>query len=247
MVVSSDTTICPGQPVTLTAAGAATYSWQPANLVSNTSGASIQASPTATTVFTVVGQVGTCPADKQFITVTVFPVPAVTATPDTTVAAMASVQLLAVATPPGTFIWLWQPPDDLSDPTIANPIASPAQSTLYTVTAIDQNGCAGSATVQVDILPPNIIDSLYFPNAFSPNGDGRNDEWYVPFAADRMVERIEIYNRWGQLIAEGDASLRWDGTVGGQPQPMDTYLFRVLQRDNIGYLRQWEGWMVLMR
>lgn len=247
ITVSADTAICSGASVTLTAAGATTYNWLPANLVDNPTAAMVRTAPASTSTYTVTGQIGSCPPDTQYVTVTILPPPTVSAGPDTTIPEFSSVQMIASAAPPGSYSWQWEPPDGLDDPSAQNPVASPQQSTTYTVYATDTNGCEGSTVVIVGILPPSIIDSIFIPNAFSPNGDGRNDEWFVPFGEERGVEHIEIFNRWGQLLLSGDATLRWDGLVGGTPQPMDTYMYRILQRDNIGYLRQWEGWIILLR
>lgn len=75
--ISGGDTICAGGSLTLTASGAAGYSWAPSTGLSATSGASVVASPTTTTTYTVTGGVGTC-TNTASVTVVVNPLPTVT-------------------------------------------------------------------------------------------------------------------------------------------------------------------------
>lgn len=78
----------------------------------------------------------------------------------------------------------------------------------YTVTLIvtNSNGCVDTIT-SVIVVPEGIL----IPNVFTPDGDGINDEFYIPNSG--MEEyRIQIYNRWGTLVFEAAADeIRWDG------------------------------------
>lgn len=80
----------------------------------------------------------------------------------------------------------------------------------YAVSVLDSvgNESAKSALVCVDNCP------LYeLPNAFSPNGDDRNDR-FTPFPGWRFVERIDlqVFNRWGNLVFQTqDPEINWDG------------------------------------
>ncbi|MFY7708834.1 MAG: CUB domain-containing protein [Flavobacteriales bacterium] len=62
--------VCSGSSVTLTASGATSYSWSPATGLSSTTGATVTANPTATTIYTVTGTSGSCTA-TQTVTVTI--------------------------------------------------------------------------------------------------------------------------------------------------------------------------------
>jgi gliding motility-associated-like protein len=70
----------------------------------------------------------------------------------------------------------------------------------------------GSCEYPVD---PCDNEEVLVPNAFTPNNDGLNDEWYPVTNADCWKYwSVKIFNRWGQLIWETDkADDRWDGTV----------------------------------
>jgi hypothetical protein len=69
--------------------------------------------------------------------------------------------------------------------------------------------------------------SIWFPNAFSPNGDGRND--FLRLLGDvKNVTRFDviIYNRWGQRVYGSNNPFDgWDGTQKGQPCEIGTYYY----------------------
>ena len=63
------------------------------------------------------------------------------------------------------------------------------------------------------------------PTAFTPNGDGHNNTFYVhggPF----IQFNFKIYNEWGNIVFFTRDELEgWDGTYKGQPQPPGTYVW----------------------
>ena len=66
-------------------------------------------------------------------------------------------------------------------------------------------------------------------NAFSPNGDGVNDNFRLITTGDDELVSMEIYNRWGQRIFETDNLVAgWDGTDGsGKQQEIGTYIYKI--------------------
>jgi gliding motility-associated-like protein len=76
---------------------------------------------------------------------------------------------------------------------------------------------------------PPAVCTMWLPNAFSPNGDGKNDllkPIVAPTALDLKFTRMEVYNRWGnRLYFSEDISSGWDGKHQGQEQSTDTYFF----------------------
>jgi hypothetical protein len=74
--------VCAGSAVTLTVSGAASYTWSPALGLSTTTGTAVVATPSATTVYTVIGAQGTCTAAIN-TTITVTPSPTITINPAT--------------------------------------------------------------------------------------------------------------------------------------------------------------------
>jgi gliding motility-associated-like protein len=93
----------------------------------------------------------------------------------------------------------------------------------YSVTVF--NDC-GSSTDQITVDFTQCDPKPTFPNAFSPNGDGRND-YFRPVVRGPMYEyELRIFNRWGELIYLGyDSKKGWDGRYQGQPVSIGTYVW----------------------
>jgi len=93
------------------------------------------------------------------------------------------------------------------------------------LTIIDDFGCETSYTL-ADAIKVTKLVAIYAPNAFTPNGDGLNDEFFV---SPRLVTdlTIDIYDRWGKLIYRSDnLNFRWAGTDSdGQPLPEGVYTY----------------------
>ena len=87
----------------------------------------------------------------------------------------------------------------------------------------DNTGCYDTASEKITKLQSC---SIAVPNAFTPNGDGKNDYLY-PINGDLTSSlEFQVYNRYGQLVFETrDWSKKWDGTIGGKPQPTGTYVW----------------------
>jgi gliding motility-associated-like protein len=95
---------------------------------------------------------------------------------------------------------------------------------IYSV--IVRNICGdGGDTIAVLYRPINC--RFFLPTAFTPNQDGINDR-FKPVIFDVGEMSYQIYNRWGELIYEGNQSDEgWDGTYAGQPAQNDMYLVKV--------------------
>ncbi|GIV34439.1 MAG: hypothetical protein KatS3mg031_1974 [Chitinophagales bacterium] len=159
------------------------------------------------------------------ITVTFFDIPQIDAGPDTAILDYETIQLQATSNGnSGQF--QWQPVQSLSCSTCANPIASPASTTTYTVTYTDANGCTASDAVTVTVLQAEYYALV--PNAFTPNGDGINDVVTIFHKGVKQIN-LKIFNRWGEKIFETtEPDAVWDGTYQGKklnPDVLVYYLF----------------------
>ena len=68
---------------------------------------------------------------------------------------------------------------------------------------------------------------LAVPNVFTPNGDGKNDEFRVAYRSLRDFH-IWVYNRWGKLVYEStDPAKGWDGNINGRPAAEGAYFYVV--------------------
>ena len=112
----------------------------------------------------------------------------------------------------------------LSDTTDANPKFTPETDGEFTFNLVvtDNNGCVNTDSVTIVVIP--LVDIV---NIFSPNGDGINDTWVIPFLEKYPDADLWIYNRWGELIYKviGGYDTPWDGTYNGKPVPVGSYYY----------------------
>jgi gliding motility-associated-like protein len=152
----------------------------------------------------------------------------------------------------GGSLYQWSPSFGLSETMIADPVARFTASTdegyfIYKVLVADHTGCMDSATVKVKIF--STAPEIYVPSAFTPNSDGRNDFFQLVAAGIRRVQVFRVYNRWGQLVFDSPTthSRGWDGSMGGKPQPSDTYVWIVQALDYTGVPLSRRGTVTLIR
>ena len=160
---------------------------------------------------------------------------------DTTIKYGQSLQFLVS----GAYLYSWQPMSSLTNPNIVNPYASPTEPTTYIVYGIAENGCRNVDSIHVNI---DYRDNLFVPSAFTPNGDGKNDNFKVTNITFQRLMEFRVFNRWGQeLYATNDPKKGWDGTWKGVPQDMGVYqyLIRVAYPD--GYVETYQGNVTLVR
>jgi gliding motility-associated-like protein len=145
--------------------------------------------------------------------------------------------------------WRWTPATGLSDTTIADPEADPDANTLYTLTVTAPGGCSATGAILVNVYTP-----LSIPGAFTPNGDGHNDDFYVLGGpVNSVVEDFAVFNRFGAEIfhahdmAPGDKTKAWDGRFRGEPAPMGTYVYVVVMKLASGSRQVYKGTVVLVR
>jgi len=125
----------------------------------------------------------------------------------------------------GNYSFSWQPANSLDCDTCQTPEASPIQTTIYELTAYDENNCPNVAQFTLFVENPLL---LYIPNSFSPNGDGTNDKFQV-YAPGASSVSMKIFNRWGEKVFDytGDLNDGWDGTFAGQTAQIDVYVYYV--------------------
>ena len=117
----------------------------------------------------------------------------------------------------------WSPAQDLASATDSLPRASPQQSTTYTLRVVSPLGCIVTDSVQVDIL-----DRLYIPDAFSPNGDGINDDLLIYNGTDQ-IEDIRIINRWGEVVYHAsNYDSPWNGRYKETIVPQGAYIYLIV-------------------
>ncbi len=147
-ITVNSSTICLGrQTASLTATGAATYTWAPAATLSAATGNSVTATPGVTTTYTITGtDINTC-INTGTAAVTVINNPTLLVSLNATICPAAS----TVLTVSGAITYTWAPSVTLSSATGASVTANPSATTSYTVTGANSSGCTATNTIQVTV------------------------------------------------------------------------------------------------
>ncbi len=161
-----------------------------------------------------------CRIASNVVVINVHPNPAVSAGNDRTIISGDSLHLggLVAGESPQFY---WDPPAYLDDINNATTAAMPVTGIDYTLYAESAYGCKSEDSMKV-----TVVAGIFVPTAFTPNNDGKNDRWRIPYLDPAFGARVEVYNRWGQLVyhAEGQV-VDWDGKVKGMPQASGTYVY----------------------
>ncbi len=130
------------------------------------------------------------------------------------------------ATQGNAYNYEWTYGDLLDDDMIQNPLATPFETTTFTVFVEDEIGCKDTASVTVYLKSFFCEEPyIFIPNAFTPDGDGKNDIFRIRGNALDEVY-LAVYNRWGEKVFETrDLETGWDGTYKGKELPPDVFGF----------------------
>ncbi len=241
----ADQTICAGNSAQLFASGGSSYSWTPAAFLNNRLIANpIVQNPTASIryIVTVTDNLG-CPKPvRDTILVTVDKITADAGSRDTVV--VLGQPLLLNAT--GSTNYLWSPPTWLNNINISGPVSLPQNNIEYVVRVSNNFGCFAYDSIRVRVF--FVEPGFYVPNAFTPNGDGRNDRFRPIAIGLKSVDLFRVYNRWGQLLySSTDTKLGWDGTFRGKGQDPATYVWYAEGTDYRNLKIKKKGSVVLIR
>jgi gliding motility-associated-like protein len=213
----ADTSICPGDTITLQATGGTVYTWAPAETLEEPNKAKTRAWPGEAKEYTVRIQNDSGCVTEREVHIAIKPMPLVDAGKDKIIRYGTSVILEGFA--PGDFYW--GPAGAVAQPNILRPEVAPLTTTTYYLHTHTGEGCVNMDSVTV------YVTEAMLPNAFSPNGDGLNDV-FRPVIMNQWVELgdFSIYNRYGQRVYYSrDIQEGWDGTYNGQPAELATYFY----------------------
>ena len=147
--------------------------------------------------------------------------PVVYAGQDTVVSKGFEVKLWAT----GGQLYSWTPLTGLNNSNISNPVATPLETTTYTVAVTDASGC--TATDEVTIT---VIDDYraYVSNVLTPNGNGINDTWHIQNIENLGDCTVRVFDRWGkEVYSQVGYQNDWSGYSGTDILPDGTYYYLV--------------------
>ncbi|MBF9253903.1 gliding motility-associated C-terminal domain-containing protein [Pontibacter sp. 172403-2] len=221
--VAASVEVCPGSSATLsaTAANGETLEWYDAptggNLLHQGNTFTTPALNTSAVYFVqAVNSTGCISSERREVKADVV-VPQAIVSGDATIFYGKAVKISAE----GGVSYKWSPETGLSDPTSASPMASPKETTTYTVTVTTAGGCTATNQLTVTVSP-----KVEPANAITPNGDGYNDVFQIKNLEAYENCTVQIFSRWGELVFESRGyATPWDGTKKGQPLPVGAYYY----------------------
>ncbi len=223
------------------------FSWSPTSYLSNPAILNPVVTPprTVTYVLTVFDNQGCPKPGRDTIVVTVNPRVRAYAGRDTSVIVGQPLQLFAT----GGVSYSWTPATGLNNPNIQNPVGTYSaniDTIMYKVVVRDNIGCADSSYVIVRVF--QTAPSIFVPTAFTPNGDGLNDQARPICVGIRKINYFSIYNRWGELVFTTTENEKgWDGRINGVLQSTNVFVWIVSAEDYLGGKYFDKGTVTLIR
>ncbi|MEL7426897.1 MAG: gliding motility-associated C-terminal domain-containing protein, partial [Bacteroidota bacterium] len=145
---------------------------------------------------------------------------------------------------------IWQP-DSIGVPGQNAVEVSPTETTTYSVTITDINGCSDSDNMTIIVRKQRPV---YVPTAFSPDGDNTND-FLFPQGGDEITEikSFLVFNRWGEAVFENYdfqpnlPTEGWDGRFRGQLMNAAVFVYYLEVEFIDGEIELFKGDVMLMR
>ncbi|PWT70740.1 MAG: hypothetical protein C5B59_20265 [Bacteroidetes bacterium] len=226
--IGKDTSLCPGQPLSLDAGpGFTSYSWN-----TGANAETLQVSNAGIYAVKVKATNGCSASDS--ILVKYLGLPVFSLGNDSFLCKGQQMILSPQQNPAGNYVW--QDGSTNHSYTVDEP-------GLYSLTVT--NTC-GSSSDSINISSG--VCKLQMPDAFTPNNDGKNDVFRVKYVYAVKEFHLKIFNRWGQLVFQSsDMRQGWDGTFNGQNQPTGGYVWFIDSTDSDGKKISLRGTVVLIR
>ena len=215
--------ICEGSSTLLYANGADTYTWSPTAGVSNIHNATTNVKPPTpgVIIYTVTGTTNNC-VGSTTVQVTINPLPILDAGMDSTINIDNTIVLTGTGDTQVGFITASSGVTLECNycPTVT---VNPQESTCYTLQGISSFGCRNTDVVCITV---NKDWDVFIPNAFTPNGDDKN-EVFIPVGYGIDNIQLQIFDRWGhQLFKSEGQTVGWDGTNKGKVCEQGVYIYK---------------------
>jgi gliding motility-associated-like protein len=120
---------------------------------------------------------------------------------------------------------------------------------LYRFRISNTSGCSVDTSVALaENIPIAGCSSIFIPNAFTPNFDGKNDQFTVSLPTSYKNISLQIFDRWGNIVCQARGNnISWDGNYKGMPQPVGVYVFSLVYTNVNGEQKVLKGSLSLLR
>ncbi len=232
-LMTTDISICAGESTVLSIDNEENIDivWSPAESLSCTNCATPQATPEVTTTYTV-STIG-CAGDtiSAQLTVEVVEMPGLTLPPDGEIKKGESTELNANILNTNSGVNWYDDSGNLVCEDCKKVTVKPDKTTTYTAVAMNELGCQEELSLIVYVEDDCELELIEIANALTPNNDGFNDYFEIINNSISTIDRIQIFNRWGEMVFEStDLSNKWDGTFRGNNVNAGVYVYVVSGR-----------------
>jgi len=128
-----------------------------------------------------------------------------------------------------SLLFVWSPADaTISCIDCAFPTVSPSQTTTYLLTVMTMEGCLQEIEITVTVTE-EVIEQA-FPNIFTPNSDGSNEEFIFTSVYGETQVNIYIMDRWGNMVYQESSTtgiVTWDGSFNGSIVRPGVYVYKL--------------------
>lgn len=108
--------------------------------------------------------------------------------------------------------------------------------------------CGDRHTETITVNNGSCSNTVYIPNAFTPNNDGKNDVFGPAISGALQFYQMTVFNRWGQVVFKtNDSQYCWDGTYRGHPQKSEGFVYIISYRFRMEETKQIRGTFLLIR
>jgi gliding motility-associated-like protein len=203
--------------------------------------------PTQTTTYTVIN-IGACSTnDTSTFTITIDPDPvaAFGFNPSSPTLANASIALINNSLNAKTYSWIYNNAQVATSKDYTHAVNG-LNKICYTLAVANATGCKDTITNCVNV-EDTIVSTIFVPNAFTPNGDGFNDGFFIT-ATNIKLKTFVIFNRLGEMVFETNILTEgWDGKYKGKLCDISTYYYLVQYTDVKNKQRSLQGDLILIR
>lgn len=241
--------ICFGQNITLHGSGGISCIWRPiTNLNDATSFDPLVIKPLTSIIYKLIvtDAKGCSSLNNSSVTITVTPPPEVFAGNDTSVVINDPLHLNASDVNGSGFnSYMWFPSTGLNNPSIQSPISTLNKSTTYTVIALTPVGCEGRDTINITVFEKS---EIYVPNAFTPNGDGKNDILKAIPIGIKIFKYFTVYDRFGnKIFSTTNPNIGWKGNTKNEFNSSNVFVWIAAGVDYLNHELIRRGTVVLIR